>query len=65
MTIAIRNFELTVRPETRSIEQQVGNTPLRESCFGGRLQELDGMVATISLYLNALLVMYRLLKSTI
>ena len=28
MTIAIRNFELTVRPETRSIEQQVGNTPL-------------------------------------
>jgi cysteine synthase B len=28
MTISIRNFTLAVRPETRSIEQQVGNTPL-------------------------------------
>jgi cysteine synthase B len=28
MTISLRNMTLAVRPETRSIEQQVGNTPL-------------------------------------
>ena len=28
MTITIRNLTLAVRPETRAIEQQVGNTPL-------------------------------------